>query len=47
MEFADLMNIEKCFVIESKTDINGADYFYLITNANDQYLLFVSKVKSM
>lgn len=43
VELVDLMNIEKCFVIESTTDINGADCFYLIANANNHYLLFASK----
>ena len=42
-ELVDLMNIEECFVIESTTDINGADCFYLIANETDQYLLFAAK----
>ncbi|MCM1513528.1 MAG: hypothetical protein NC090_00840 [Anaeroplasma bactoclasticum] len=43
VELVDLMNIEKCFVIKSTTDINEADSFYLIENVNNQYLLFASK----
>lgn len=42
-ELVDLMNIEKGFKIEGTTDIKGADYFYLIENDNEQYLLFASK----
>lgn len=43
VELDSLMNIEKCFVIENTSNINEADCFYLITNENDQYLLFASK----
>lgn len=43
IELVDLMNVKKCFVIGSTTNINGADCFYLITNENNQYLLFASK----
>ncbi len=42
-ELVDLMNVKKCFVIGSTTNINGADCFYLIANANNHYLLFASK----
>ncbi len=42
-ELVDLMNIKKGFKIKGTTDIKGADYFYLIENDNDQYLLFASK----
>lgn len=43
VELDNLMSIEKCSVIESATDINGANCFYLIANENGQYLLFALK----
>lgn len=42
-KLVNLMNIEKCFAVDSITNINGANCFYLIENENNQYLLFATK----